>query len=194
MGDFNGIGPEIALKCVTLSAVGNICMPILVGSIEVFERVARNLSKRIALREIDPKSLTDKRWTLENGRGDIGIIPIRPFEIPKITFGKNTNTAGRYAGEAIQIAAGLCKAGSAGAMVTAPVSKTAMYGAGFRHLGQTEMLAKICGSKKHLMILVTDKLRVALATVHRPLRFVYSSITRKLLDRKSTRLNSSHRL
>jgi 4-hydroxythreonine-4-phosphate dehydrogenase len=58
------------------------------------------------------------------------------------------------------------------AMVTAPVQKSVIADAGIRFMGHTEFLAERTGAPHPVMMLVADRLRVALATTHVPLAAV----------------------
>jgi 4-hydroxythreonine-4-phosphate dehydrogenase len=69
-------------------------------------------------------------------------------------------------------------------MVTAPVSKQALRRAGVRFDGQTEFLAHLTKAGDATMMLVSGSMRVALVTIHKPLRKVAGLIDRKLLKRK----------
>jgi len=70
-----------------------------------------------------------------------------------------------------------CLAGEFSALVTAPLQKSVINDAGISFTGHTEFLAAITGSDMPVMLLVADKLRVALATTHLPLRDVPGSLT-----------------
>lgn len=70
-----------------------------------------------------------------------------------------------------------CLAGEFSALVTAPLQKSVINDAGIGFTGHTEFLAAITGSDLPVMLLVADKLRVALATTHLPLRDVPGSLT-----------------
>ena len=74
--------------------------------------------------------------------------------------------------EAIRRAARDCLEGELDAMVTAPISKEVLFGAGFEYPGHTELLEEIAGEGRAVMLLVGGELRVGLATVHCPLREV----------------------
>jgi 4-hydroxythreonine-4-phosphate dehydrogenase len=74
---------------------------------------------------------------------------------------------------AIEQAVAAVKAGEAGALVTAPISKAVLYEAGFRHPGHTEFLAALCAENgivpRPVMMLADDTLRVVPATIHIPI-------------------------
>ena len=75
-----------------------------------------------------------------------------------------------------------CLAGEFDAIVTAPVQKSVINDAGIAFTGHTEYLAERCGTKRPVMMLVADSLRVALATTHLPLQDVSRAITATSLD------------
>jgi 4-hydroxythreonine-4-phosphate dehydrogenase len=79
--------------------------------------------------------------------------------------------------EAIEIAAKACLAGEAAAMVTAPIHKAVLAGAGFGYPGHTEFLAALSGVKRGVMMLASDKLKVVPLVIHVPLARVPGLIT-----------------
>jgi 4-hydroxythreonine-4-phosphate dehydrogenase len=74
-----------------------------------------------------------------------------------------------------------CMNGEFAAMVTAPVQKSTLMDAGFPFLGHTEYLAARTRAALPVMMLLTDRLRVALMTTHLPLAEVPKAITRERL-------------
>ena len=86
-----------------------------------------------------------------------------------------------------------CINGEFSGLVTAPLQKSTINDAGISFTGHTEYLAELTSTQTPVMLLVTDAMRVALASTHMPLRQVPDYLTKdRLRDRKSTRLNSSH--
>lgn len=74
-------------------------------------------------------------------------------------------------------AASRLKAGTADAVVTAPVSKESLQSLGFPFPGQTEFFADAFGVADFGMLLTGEKLTVGLATIHEPLSLVSSLLT-----------------
>jgi 4-hydroxythreonine-4-phosphate dehydrogenase len=74
------------------------------------------------------------------------------------------------------------EAGRFDAMVTAPVHKGIINDSGRPFTGHTEYLAERTGAARPVMLLVAERLRVALATTHLPLREVPAAITGEALD------------
>jgi len=75
-----------------------------------------------------------------------------------------------------------CQAGEFSGMVTAPVHKGIINDAGIPFTGHTEFLAEQTGAKQVVMMLVGGGMRVALATIHLPLKDVAAAITSPLLE------------
>ncbi len=66
----------------------------------------------------------------------------------------------------IRKAVALAQSGEAGGVVTNPIHKATLYGAGFKFPGHTEYLAELCGGAKPVMMLAIEGLRVVPVTVH----------------------------
>ena len=75
-----------------------------------------------------------------------------------------------------------CLAGEFSAVVTAPVHKGIINDAGIPFTGHTEFLAEQTGTKAVVMMLVGGGMRVALATIHLPLKDVPAALTAPLLE------------
>lgn len=88
--------------------------------------------------------------------------------------------------QALEMAIGFARAGSASALVTGPVSKTQLYAVGFTHPGQTEFIAERCGVSKNnaVMMLAGPDLRVVPMTTHIPLASVASKLDGRLIRQR----------
>lgn len=94
--------------------------------------------------------------------------------------------AGRVAGHAIELAAGLALSHQVDAIVTAPIEKHAIHLAGFAYPGHTEWLAHIAGDCDVAMMLASARLRVVLVTTHAALRDVPLLLTADRIVRTGT--------
>lgn len=83
----------------------------------------------------------------------------------------------------LEEAARLALAGELAAVVTGPVSKRHLHGAGFAFPGQTEFFAARSGVKNYAMLLTGGPLTVALVTAHVPLRDVATLLTTREIVR-----------
>ena len=77
----------------------------------------------------------------------------------------------------IEQAVRLAQSGAVTAIVTNPISKAVLYGAGFAHPGHTEFLAALTGAPLPVMMLANDFLRVVPVTIHVALRTALDSLT-----------------
>jgi 4-hydroxythreonine-4-phosphate dehydrogenase len=179
VGDFNGIGPEVTLKSIGHRSVRAVCVPLLVGPMQVF----RYYAKRLKL----PIQFTSFVGSFPARSSECAVVEPAdgPFHLD-IDPGTLSPEAGRVAAEAITQAVELVKGGTAHALVTAPVSKQALHLAQVDFPGQTEMLQRLSGSPTVAMMLVSDSMRVGLATIHIPVRKVSEMLSRPLLRERIT--------
>lgn len=105
--------------------------------------------------------------------------------------------AGHVAATALETAVHLALDGRVGAVVTAPVHKPSLHGAGWRVPGQTEMLQELSGAKTVGMLMCAERtklggpLRVLLATTHLALRDVPAALTVETLVEQTLLLHRS---
>lgn len=185
IGDFNGIGPEVALRAASDAGIRKICQPILVGPLDIFRHAAPLIRSRLKL----------EKTTLPPRPGNIlGVVDIGDGIAADVTYGAPTKASGRSAGMAIERAVELCVNGKTEAMVTAPASKEALHLAGYNFPGQTEMVTLFSRSQKVIMMLVSKHLRVGLVTVHTPLSSVPGQITKeKILEKLQLMHDALHK-
>ncbi len=183
MGDYNGIGPEVALKAATSPAVKRICIPVLVGSTYVFEHYAKLLKMKITLKEIEsvPKNNSDA----------LPILSVRKFVKPNIKPGILSLLAGRLATESVISAAIICLEKEVDGMVTAPLAKESINFEGFDFPGQSELITTLCKQSKFAMIMLYKNIRVALITIHISIKEIPSRLTKQLLKDKIQTVNDS---
>ena len=81
----------------------------------------------------------------------------------------------------IERAVRLALAGAVGGVVTNPISKATLYGAGFAHPGHTEFLGALTGCANPVMMLANAYLRVVPVTVHLALRRAVQSLSTKAI-------------
>jgi 4-hydroxythreonine-4-phosphate dehydrogenase len=85
--------------------------------------------------------------------------------------------AGRLTGLSVEAAVRLWRAGEVDAIVTGPGHKQALHAGGYKFPGHTELLKDLCGAKQVVMMLASDRLRVALITTHVALRDAIAILT-----------------
>lgn len=182
-GDINGIGYEVILKTLEDNRILDMCVPIVYGSPKVaaYHRKVLDLSVNLNLINSAAEA-NDKRANIINCNSD---------EI-KVEISQSTEAAGTAAFQALEKAAADLKAGAIDALVTAPINKKNIQSEQFSFPGHTEYLEQTFGSKGDaLMLLVSDKLRIAVATGHLPIAKVAQTLTTELIFNKIRILNES---
>lgn len=81
----------------------------------------------------------------------------------------------------IELAVRLAMAGEVRGVVTNPIAKSVLYGAGFRYPGHTEFLGALTGCALPVMMLVNSFLRVVPVTVHLGLRAALERLSTELI-------------
>ena len=160
MGDYNGIGPEILVKA--LAAEQKICDAIfvIIGSAVVINSVNNSLNQPISPIPINSPVEIDKT------RQNIFILDIFKNSEIEINYGTISKKAGIAAARCLRQGIDLANNNLIQALVTAPVSKQALTMAGNNYPGQTEMLAELTKTDTFAMMLMANKIRVALVTTH----------------------------
>ena len=100
-----------------------------------------------------------------------------------VRMGRPNPESARHAFEHLEQAAQALREGVIDAVVTAPVCKETLHGAGFRWPGQTEFFAERLETKNYAMCLTGKKLTVGLATIHISLQSVPSLLNTEELVR-----------
>jgi len=175
-GDINGIGPEIAIKALNkLAPKSRTEEYTLIIPEKVFNRTAK-----IVKPEFDFQILNKFNSSKRKFSG----VTILDFSSGEQKYGEPTVHSGGAAFFALKSSFDLLKNNLADAVITAPVSKTALKMAGVKYPGQTEMYADWCGVKNFVMTFLSKHLRVGLYSIHIPLKNVSASINQKLLASK----------
>lgn len=110
-------------------------------------------------------------------------LPILPLRLPAMPQPGRPDPANASAVIAsIEAAVRLCMEGRAAAVVTNPIQKSVLTGAGFRHPGHTEFLGELAGrGVPPVMMLACPGLRVVPVTVHAALADAIRSLTTDLI-------------
>jgi 4-hydroxythreonine-4-phosphate dehydrogenase len=100
-------------------------------------------------------------------------LPVAPITSPLPKAGEPDPATATAVLDSIRLAVMHVQSGHAAAVVTNPIAKALLYRAGFKHPGHTEFLAELAANDgpapRPVMMLSGGGLRVALATIHKPL-------------------------
>jgi 4-hydroxythreonine-4-phosphate dehydrogenase len=114
-------------------------------------------------------------------------LPVMTPQMPltvSIELGSPTGTAAPAVIGAIDQAVALVKSGAAAGMVTNPIHKASLLGAGFTFPGHTEYLGYLAGDIEPVMMLAVEGLRVVPVTVHLAVRDVPQALSTDLIVRR----------
>ncbi len=183
-GDINGIGYEVVLKMLAEPHILEICTPVVYGSAKIasYHRKAMNLAA------VNFNSISSAEQIKPY---EINIINCSPDDT-KVELGSATVHAGAAALQALEAAAADLESGAVDVLLTAPINKNCIQSEAFAFPGHTEFLETRLGKgKKSLMILLNDRIRVALVTGHMPLANVSEAITKADIVQKLRIFNNS---
>ena len=156
IGDLNGIGVEIALKCH--DKISKICQPIYCINDVMLKKASDKLKIEIP-----------KDFELFETKGD--------FEIKEGTVSKK---AGKYSYDSFMDAINLANKKKVNAICTLPINKESWNKADIKYKGHTEVLRDYFG-KNAIMMLGCKKMFVGLFTEHIPLKKVAKKINEQVL-------------
>jgi 4-hydroxythreonine-4-phosphate dehydrogenase len=122
-------------------------------------------------------------------QGKLNLINVWNDDV-EVSFGASSKEGGKYALLSLEAAVQELNKGSIDVLVTAPINKNTIQSETFNFPGHTEYLQSKIGGQA-LMILMSDKLKVALMTGHIPIDEVSKSITPELIREKIEILNQT---
>ncbi|HEX2803267.1 MAG TPA: 4-hydroxythreonine-4-phosphate dehydrogenase PdxA [Sphingomicrobium sp.] len=172
LGDPAGIGPEVLAKCWDNRGRFELAPFVAIGDPRSLRAVWDG-----PVATIDDPREADTAF-------DVG-LPLIPVPSPEEDRPGHPSVAGAHCSlDALELAVGLARSGSAAAVVTGPVSKQQLYSIGFSHPGQTEFVAERCGiaAANVVMMLAGPTLRTVPVTTHIPLRDAPDLLTVSLIE------------
>lgn len=169
-GDPNGIGYEIIFKTFADPEMLELCTPVVYGSPKVASYHRKTLESQTNFNTVNSAA--------DAVAGVLNLVHATADEV-KIDLGHATEESGRAALAALERAVADWKAGLVDAVVTAPICKYATQADTFHFPGHTEFLEDRVGreGQQALMILMNERLRVALVTTHLPVGKVAAAVT-----------------
>jgi 4-hydroxythreonine-4-phosphate dehydrogenase len=178
MGEPAGIGPDVTLAA--WAARTKFALPAFycLGDPALYRERARQLGL-----DVPVEAVTASAAMSAFDRA----LPVVPLDTPvKATAGTPSSENAQAVIEAIARGVGDVRAGVAGAIVTAPISKKTLFDAGFRHPGHTEFLGTLSAtwtgaSARPVMMLAGPELKAVPVTIHIPIHDVAASLTTPLI-------------
>jgi 4-hydroxythreonine-4-phosphate dehydrogenase len=172
-GDINGIGPEIIIKSLNKIHTLPGKRFIVLIPYNIFELTTHIVKPEFSFIVTDKLKDLDKEEVIvyDMGKGNQ-------------VLGNVTKEAGKIAYSAIKTSYNMLNLKKADAVITAPISKTAIYKYGIKFPGHTEIYSEWCGVKDYVMMFLSIDMNAALVTIHEPIKNIPKLISKKLL--KST--------
>jgi len=171
MGEPAGIGPEILVKLAQHQFDAEI---IVLANQALLEKQAQELSLPLKLTNID--------WDITPEPNTVGHLKIENIDLPsEVKVGKLNHHNSLAVLQILTRAGELALEQKVNAIVTAPVHKAILNQVNPKFLGHTEFFAEQAKIEKVVMMLATNRLRMALATTHIPLSEVSHSINIDLI-------------
>jgi len=182
-GDINGIGYEVIIKALSDPMINDICTPIVYGSPKVaaYHRKALNVNNFTFNNIRTPEEANSRKANMINCLDD----NIR------VELGKSTPQGGEAALISIEKAVEDLKNGKINVLITAPIDKYNVQSDSFHFAGHTEYLKSKAGVDEALMFMISENMRIGVATGHVPLKDVPEMITVETILRKIRLMNQS---
>lgn len=170
-GDVNGIGYEVIMKTLLDSRILEMCTPIVYGSPKVaaYHRKALNIQNL---------SFNHIRTPKDAGPRKLHIINCIDDNI-RVELGKSTPAAGESSFMALDRATSDLKQGLIDVLITAPINKDNIQSEKFKFPGHTEFLAQIANTKDYIMLMVSETMKIGVATTHLPISKVAENISKE---------------
>jgi len=184
IGDMNGIGPEVILKAVGGNRLNRICTPVIYGSGKVINKYRQMLELK------DWQFFTIQKIEQINHK-QVNVINCMNDQNLEVQPGKIAPEAGKLAFESLKRAVADLKEGKIDALVTAPINKHNIQSDEFTFPGHTEYLASEFGVEDVLMFMVSERLKIGVATGHVPIEQVKTRISKELIIRKVEQIQTS---
>ena len=172
LGDPAGIGPEVVAKCWDHRDRFGLPPFVAIGDPRSLAAVWDG-----PIATIDDPREADSAF-------DLG-LPLLPIAAAEADVPGCPSIPGAHCSlDALELAVGLARSGSASAVVTGPVSKQQLYAIGFSHPGQTEFVAERCGVSplNVAMMLAGPTLKTVPVTTHVALARVAEVLTSGLIE------------
>lgn len=182
-GDTNGIGYEVILKAFAEPTIFELCTPIIYGNprVATYHRKGLNLETNFAAVLNASEAQPDR----------LNMVVVDDSEV-KVEMGVASQEAGQQALKSLDSAMRDFSEGKIDVIVTAPINKHTIQSEKFHFPGHTEYIQdKLGKGSEALMILMNERLRVALVTTHLPISQVSRAITEDSVLAKLRILNRS---
>jgi 4-hydroxythreonine-4-phosphate dehydrogenase len=184
IGDINGIGPEVIIKALEHDNLIKNVTPIIYGSSKIISYYKNIIHSNISFINCSSPDRAQK--------GKVNIVNCWEESV-LVTPGKQEVDGGKFAYISLDRAVDDLINNRIDALVTAPINKKTMAMANFPHPGHTEYLTEKAGATTSLMLMVSESMKLGVATAHVPLSKVNEKINKELIGEKILQLYNTLR-
>ena len=177
LGEPAGVGPDLILRVYAERAAEQPSPFVVFGQAELLRKRAARLGITLDVVNAEPGEAPAVFGSALPVVEVEGLVPDNP--------GKPSPVSAPFVIEAIAAAVRATLRGACRGLVTGPIHKAVLYGAGFGYPGHTEYLAALCangGLRLPVMMLAHGDLRAVPLTIHVPLADVPRLVTADLLQ------------
>lgn len=173
MGDPAGVGPEIIVKAFASPQVHAMCRPLVVGDAGVMRQAAKLIGSTQSINAVE--QVRDARYQ----PGVIDVLDLKLLNIADLKLGQVSPLAGDAAFKTVKSLIDLANKREVAGTVTCPIHKEALFQAGYKFPGHTEIFAHFTETRDFTMMLAAGKFRVVHVSTHVSLRQACDAVTRE---------------
>lgn len=181
IGDFNGIGPEIIMKSLKDKTITDFFTPVIFGSGKLFTYQKNIFKLNLNFNYVNEASQAQE--------GKLNMVNLTKENV-NVELGVPTEESTKMAIDSLEAATEALMKGDIDVLVTAPINKDEMVKMGFKHTGHTGYFEEKF-SKRGLMFLVTEDLKVAVSTHHIPIAKIAENISKEKIKKQIRVLNQT---
>lgn len=160
VGDPGGIGPEITAKALAQPEIHDICRPVVIADADIMRDAVRIAGTSLKVKPVEVPFECDFH------RDILNILDMENMDMEALHYKKVTAAQGKACFEYIEKVIELANAGIIDATVTGPIHKEALFKAGYKYPGHTEIFAELTGTKDYAMMLADGDFRVIHVSTH----------------------------
>jgi 4-hydroxythreonine-4-phosphate dehydrogenase len=176
MGDPAGIGPETIIKAFQGNEFEKICRVSVIGDARFLISTASKMGISLSINSIQEVGEAKYQY------GALDVLDLK--NVPEnLSIGKACREGGQACLDYIRVAVKLALEDKVDAITTGPINKKGIRLAGYSYPGHTEFLAELTHSDDFALMMVGEKLRVALTTLHISLQEVPTALNQSLIEK-----------
>jgi len=173
MGDPAGIGPEITAKALAKKEIYDICRPVVVGDVQVFQKAIGIIGANININLIS--NPTEGTYDFQT----VDFIDLDNIQMEEFEYGQVQAQCGKASYEYVNHSVALANKGEVDAIATTPINKESLRAGLVPFIGHTEMLGELTNTDEPLTMFEVRNMRIFFLTRHVSLKEAISQMTKE---------------